>query len=351
MPDPAIDVLARITALGREGQSFAVATVVGRRPPVSAHLGDRAIVFADGRMEGFVGGACSREIVRQQALEALAARQSRLVSIRPDAEGDRESSAEHAVVSMSCASEGAVDVFVEPFVQARSLLVVGATPVADALARLGRAMGCDVTRVVDAREQRDVEAASASLGVQVVLLDTIDTALERMSPDGAVVVASQGHYDEQALEAILKRAVPYVGLVASRRRGAAVRALVEEGVAGGFDAVRNPAGLDLGARTAPEVALSILAEIVRAHPRQVQVPAAATSERPQAATEGPPAAPAVDSGHSGAPAAAVDPVCGMRVDVATARHTAEVGGVTYYFCCAGCRSRFLKAPQEYGVPA
>lgn len=302
---------------------------------MSAHLADRAIVFADGRLEGFVGGACSREIVRQQALEAIRARQSRLVSIRPDAHDAGVSGAEHVVVSMSCASEGAVDVFVEPFVPARSLVVVGATPVADALARLGHALSWAVTRVVDAREHHDVEAESAALGVPVVPLETIDTALEQMSPDGAVVVASQGHYDEQALEAILKRPVPYVGLVASRKRSLAVRAVVEESGAGGFDAVRNPAGLDLGARTAPEVALSILAEIVQVHPSQTQRPADATAEHPVTT----------------APAAAVDPVCGMQVDVATARHTAEVGGVTYYFCCAGCRSRFLKAPQQYGVSA
>ena len=109
-----IDFFERVAALRREGQSFAVATVVARRAPVSAHLGDRAIIFADGRMDGFVGGACSREIVRQQALEALAARQGRLVSIRPDAGDPVESTAEHVVVPMTCASEGAIDVYVDP---------------------------------------------------------------------------------------------------------------------------------------------------------------------------------------------------------------------------------------------
>jgi xanthine dehydrogenase accessory factor len=132
----------RVAELQREGQSFAVATVVGRRAPVSAHLGDHAIVFADGRMEGFVGGACAREIVRQQALESLRARHGRLVSIGPDASEELESTDEHVVVSMTCASEGAVDVYVEPFVQTRLLVVVGATPSADALAAWrGRTIG------------------------------------------------------------------------------------------------------------------------------------------------------------------------------------------------------------------
>src|SRR5580765_1098001 len=116
-----LNFFERVAALQREGRSFAVATVVGRRAPVSAHLGDHAIVFADGRMEGFVGGACAREIVRQQALESLRARHGRLISIGPDAADGVASNAEHVVVSMTCASEGAVDVYVEPFVQPRVL--------------------------------------------------------------------------------------------------------------------------------------------------------------------------------------------------------------------------------------
>ena len=127
---------------------------------------------------------------------------------------------------MTCASEGAVDVYVEPFVQARALIVVGATPVADALARLARSMDYDVVRVVDARERRDIEPEAAALGITVVPLDDARArvARERCRATAAAVVASQGHYDEEALESILKAGVPYVGLVASRKRGATVRA-------------------------------------------------------------------------------------------------------------------------------
>lgn len=333
-----VNFFERVAALQREGQSFAVATVVARRAPVSAHLGDHAIVFADGRMEGFVGGACSREIVRQQALESLRARHGRLVSIGPDAIGAVEPTSEHVVVSMTCASEGAVDVYVEPFVQARVLIVVGATPVAEALARLGRSMDYQVIRVVEARERPDIEAEAAALGAQVATLDALEAVLGTSDADTAVVVASQGHYDEQAVEAGLKSRVPYVGLVASRKRGATVRALLEERGVPRLAAMRNPAGLDLGARTAPEVALSILAEIVQTMPGGTPL---ATSPAPAAnanAEADPPPA---------APASAVDPVCGMQVDVATARHTADVEGVVYYFCCAQCRARFVKQPQDY----
>jgi xanthine dehydrogenase accessory factor len=324
-----MDLFERIAALRREGKSFALATVVARRAPVSAHLGDRAIVFADGRLEGFVGGACSREIIRQQALDALKTRCSRLVSIQPDAGEVDTSTPEHVVVPMTCVSEGAIDVYVEPFVEARRLVVAGATPIAESLARLARSMDFHVARVVDEE--------TAALGVAVVTLDALDAFLREGGVDGAdsaAVAASQGHYDEEALESFLRCGVPYVGLVASRTRGAAVRALLEGRGVAGVATIRNPAGLDLGARTAPEVALSILAEIVRAAPGGARVEAA-----PEAAASRPAEPPP--------PATALDPVCGMSVNVAAARQKAEVDGVVHYFCGANCRERFLKDPQAY----
>ena len=333
----AMDLFEQIAALRRDGQSFALATVVGRRAPVSAHLGDRAIVFADGRMEGFVGGACSREIIRQQALDALATRCSRLVSIRPDASESGTSTGEHVFVPMTCVSEGAIDVYVEPFVQARRLVVVGATPVAEWVARLARSMNYAVVRVVDDREQRDVAQDTAALGVTVVTLDALEGMLQEAGPavsELAAVVASQGHYDEETLESILRCGLPYVGLVASRTRGAAVSAILEERGVPGVATIRSPAGLDLGARTPHEVALSILAEIIQARPSGTRV----VASTPAAAS--PVAGPDTS-------AAAADPVCGMSVTIASARQKAEVDGVIYYFCCANCRTKFLNDPHAY----
>jgi xanthine dehydrogenase accessory factor len=319
------DFFEKVAALARDGQAFAIATVVARRAPVSAHLGDRAIVFADGRMEGFVGGACSREIIRKQALDSLRLKQARLVSIRPDATHAETSDPEHVIMPMSCASEGAVDVYVEPFVQARRLLVIGATPVAEALARTAASMNYDVIRVVEAGERADLEARP-SPGIAVAPLDSLESVL-RGSPDVAAVVASQGHYDEEALEVILKSPVSYVGLVASRKRGGQVRSWLEERGSPRTAEVRSPAGLDLGARTAPEVALSILAEIVQTSTSRRDVPAPME------------AAPVRGT--------AVDPVCGMDVDIATARHTANIDGRMYHFCCAQCQARFVKDPQSF----
>ena len=331
------DIFDKIAALRRDGASFAVATVVARRAPVSAHLGDRALVYGDGRMEGFVGGACSREIIRKQGLEAIRARHARLVSIRPDAQAQRKPDAEHVVVLMSCASEGAVDVYVEPFGPPRHLVIVGATPVADALARLGRGLGYLVSRVVDEHEQRDLAPPGETVDMGVATLASLETVLARTAAGTAAVVASQGHYDEEALETILKSGrASYVGLVASRKRGEAVRAFLENRAAGDVAAIRNPAGLDLGARTAPEVALSILAEIVQRHPSGVAEEAPVTDAVPGVG-------PNVE-------AVAIDPVCGMEVTVAGARHRAEVDGAAYYFCCVRCRERFVEEPRRY-LPA
>ena len=316
------DFFEKVAAMRRDGQSFVVATVVGRRAPISAHLGDRAIVYADGRMEGFVGGACARDIIRKQALESLRVKQPRLVSIRPDA-SETASDPEHVIVPMTCASEGAVDVYVEPFVRSRRLLIVGATPVADALARLAHGLEYEVVRVVDAAEQGDLEPQRAALGVTVAPLELLETLLTGDTGDVTVVVASQGHYDEQALAVILKRDLAYVGLVASRKRGATVRGILEASGVSGVSRLRCPAGLDLGARSAPEVALSILAEIVQVASGSV--------------TMGPPTSGSPDA-HSHT---ATDPICGMEVDIATARYTADIEGTPYYFCCALCRTRFL----------
>ena len=346
----------RVAALRHEGQPFAVATVVARRAPVSAQLGDRAIVFADGRMEGFVGGACSREIVRKQALEVLRARAARLVCIRPDAGEGLASSADRIVVPMTCASEGAVDVYVEPVVRPRTIVVAGATPVADALARLARAMRYEVVRVVDGDERRDVEADAAAVGVTVASLDSLDAALAEAAAHGgdcAAVVASQGHYDEPALEAMLRSGVRYVGLVASRKRGATVRAWLTESHVPGVDRLRNPAGLDLGGRSAEEVALSILGEIVQlGAARQADAPAPEIAARVARAGRALPMAAVADPVHQppGSAEVAIDPVCHMEVEIAGARHTADVNGVTYYFCCGGCRARFVKDPQRYLTP-
>ncbi len=329
------DFYEKVAALRRDRQDYATATVVGRRPPVSAHLGDRALVYADGRMEGFVGGACSREIIRRQALDCIRTQRARLVSISPDAPVGGAPDAEHVFVAMTCVSEGAVDVYVEPGWRPRRLVVVGMTPVADALSRTALTLDYEVIRVVEASEQRDLEGAALSQGFQIVPLDALETVLEKSGGTApAVVVASQGHYDEEALQTILKHGASYIGLVASRKRGGAVTDWLRKSGVPNVETVRYPAGLDLGARTPPEVALSILAEITQ------QRPGTGLEHQTREHAE-------QHAGPANEPGIAIDPVCNMEVEIATARHRGEVDGRAYYFCSAQCRSAFLEDPARF----
>jgi len=318
-----MSIFARLAELEREHTIFALATVVARRAPVSSHLGDRALIFADGRMEGFVGGSCSRDIVRREALRAIRSGLPRLVQIRPGGPDDETGGHddECVVVAMGCASEGAVDVYLEPHVPRRRLLVVGDTPVAAALSRIAAHIPYDVVRVVLEAELATLETTPP---VRAIALELLGRHLEDCGADErahlVAVVASQGHYDEEALAPLLAAAPAFVGLLASRRRAAAIGAiLAEQGISPEQLATLHvPVGLDIGARAPGEVAISIVAQIIA----------------------GAPALPA-DPDELAEPATAIDPVCGMEVEIPNARHTFEHGGHTHYFCCAGCRTSFV----------
>ncbi len=213
----------RVAELERTRTPFALATVVARQAPISAHVGDRAVVLADGRMQGFVGGSCARDIVRRQAVSAMRSGTARLVQIRPNAppNADDASPVGTVVVPLTCASEGALDVYVEPHLPPRILLVAGATPVAHSLAQLGALL--DGYRVVHFEEADELPALREFLA-----------GLDPGARDGlAAVVATQGHYDEPVLEALLAEEVPpYVGLLASRKRAAEVfEIVVRHGIA------------------------------------------------------------------------------------------------------------------------
>ncbi len=360
MPDRDLQFFERVAALRRAGQSFAVATVVSRRAPVSSHLGDRAVIYPDGRMEGFVGGSCSREIVRRQALETLTLGAARLVQIRPDrAMGGVSPDGDHVVVPMSCASEGEVDVYVEPHLPPPLLLVAGVSLVADALARAGQALEYEVVRVVTAEEQRDIEGVDTEGGPeQTITLGELGGYLGALPADRrrllAAVVASQGYYDELALEALLAARPLYLGLLSSRKRGATAReVLLDRGIAPTeLDAIHNPAGLDLGATTPAEVAVSILADIVQVRKawereRGSDVPVTDAAWDVVATRTTTDLARAVVATRT----TTTDPVCGMEVDLATALHTAEHDGATYAFCCPHCKASFERNPARYLAPA
>jgi len=286
------DVLVRAGRLASEGVPFALATVVGVRRPASTRRGDRALVTSEGELVGWIGGACSEPIVVREALRAIADGESRLVRIGPAGEAAAGAHPDAVIAASSCASEGVVEVLVEPQLPEPLLAVLGDSPAAESLARLAPEVGWRVTREL----AQDAEA---------------------------VVVATMGHDDETTLAAALEHGVPYVGLVASARRASVVlAALRERGVdEDALARVRSPAGLDLGPSTQPEIAVAVLAELVAWRHSRAPVPAT--------------------------PAVAVDPVCGMEVAVDAAKEIATYEGHEYYFCGPGCRSRFEADPASY----
>lgn len=301
------DLLSRTEELRSGRTPYVLATVVRAERPTSAKAGDRALVLPDGTLEGFVGGTCAESTVRLQGLRLLETGDSTLLRITPTESA--ESVADGVItVGNPCLSGGTLDIFLEAVLPPVLVHVFGDAPIARAMARVGAAVGYDIRPSTDPAAQ--------------------------IAPDTtAVVVASHGRDEAAVLSAALRAGVPYVGLIASRRRGAAVVAEVDHPEAA---RVHTPAGLDLGARTAPEVALSVLAEIL--------------AERPPAGSPaGGPAGPAVGAGERPAPGLgeATDPVCGMTVAIAGATLRAEHGGTTWYFCGPGCRTAFAADPAAY----
>lgn len=303
--------------LARRGEPFALATVIARKPPISAQVGDVALVTREG-FHGWVGGSCTRPTVTVEARRALEDGQPRLVSLDPDPESQRRPGL--TVYPMTCHSGGSVEIHIQPVLPVPRVVVYGVSPVARALARLAVAMGYAV-RVVD--PAADV---SAFPGAEA-FADPAAVPRDQTSAPAFAVVATQGQWDEDALAAAAAREPEYLGVVASPKRFGEMRALLAGRVPDAVLArVRNPAGLDLGARGPEEIALSILAEIVQQQ-RAAASPPSPVRERPAAE--------------------ALDPVCGMTVRVADARHRAQHAGRDFYFCAAVCRERFLAEPDRY----
>jgi xanthine dehydrogenase accessory factor len=315
------ELLDLASDLARRGEPFVLATVVARKPPISVQVGDTAVVTRDA-FHGWVGGSCTRPTVTAEARKALVDGRPRLVSLDPDPESQRRPGL--SVFPMTCHSGGSVEIHIQPVLPAPRLLVYGIAPTARALARLAKAMGYSVWAVDPTAD------ASAFPDADTVATDPRKLPDEKPSAPVFAVVATQGQWDEDALLAAIAREPDYLGVVASPKRFAEIRALLAGKAPEAVLArVRNPAGLDLGARLPEEIALSILAEIVK------EQRAASLGPAPRTEAEAP-------AGQT-----AIDPVCGMTVRVADARHRAQHAGRDVYFCAAGCRERFLASPERY----
>jgi xanthine dehydrogenase accessory factor len=301
------DIVEQAAELARRGEEFALATVVWRQAPSSGQVGSRAIITREGQLYGFIGGACAEPVVLREAIRVIESREPRLLFLGTTDAPKSGLPEGMLYIPMSCQSEGALQIYVEPVVPALDLVVVGSSPMTHTLAALAATLGWK-TRVIEAAELSAADLTERSI----------------------VVIATQGHGDEDAVRLAVSAAPAFVGLVASRKRGESVLAyLAERGVPQHLlDRVSTPVGLDLGRTSHQEIGVAVLAELVQR----------------RAAGE--------FSGSSGTPAAkpaaeVLDPVCGMTVSADDAHFPVEHSGTTYYFCCAGCSQSFAADPARY----
>lgn len=367
------DFFAKAHELVLAGVPFVTATVVRAEKPTSGKPGDKAIITVDGVMHGWIGGSCAQPTVIKEALKALAADEAKLIrlSTEPEAQKPREGLLD---MPMTCFSGGTLEIYLEPQAPRPRLLIVGTLPVARALAHLGSAMNYHVILV-------DLDGGTVGLPTTAIpyvdeTLTSLDNIASKITPTTYIVVATHGNYDELALEKLLAANPGYVGLVASRKRAEAVRDyLLDQGLTdSNLLSLKAPAGLDIQARRGDEIALSIMAEIVQRRRNAEEINLALYQERagsdqlPVISEQSPVSSPQslspsvsqspfptislgqISVGPVALPvrgAVAIDPICQMEVEMATARYTHEHNGTMYYFCCVGCQRRFAKEPEKY----
>lgn len=309
-----------------QGKPFATAIVVRAEKPTSAKPGDKAIVTPEGVMHGWIGGSCAQPTVIQEAMGALADGEPRLIRLSTDPQ--KESRAGLIDLPMTCFSGGTLEIYIEPQLPPTRLMIIGSLPVAQALARLGQAMNYHVVAV-------DPDTGGAGMAQADEVITDLKKIKDKITALTYIVVASHGHYDELALESALRSKAAYVALVASKTRAAAVLEYLRgQGLTEAeLSRLKYPAGLDIQALRGDEIALSIMAEIVQRRRNAEPIELQALLPEPE-------------------PAEAIDPVCGMTVLTAGAEHQTEYNGQMFYFCCAGCQESFEQNPEQYlGQPA
>jgi xanthine dehydrogenase accessory factor len=318
------EVLKEFSRLRAAGVTCCLATVMRVEAPTSAKPGDKAVITADGAMIGWIGGSCSEPSIRREAQRVLQHGSPRMVRIQPDADHSDSPDAlseNEVVLQMTCPSGGTLEIFLEPYLARPQLVVMGRSPTARTLTRLASIVGFRSCGVHPAAQNEDFPEADH-------IVTSLDLSGAGIGPDSWVVVATMGHYDAEALEAVLRTDAAYVGLVASRRRrDAVVQTLRQRGWPGdALAGIVNPAGSTL-ADAPEEIALSVMADIVdRRNRRQKRMP---PTEEQKVQTF------------------ATDPVCGMAVEIAGALF--KSGDV--YFCCAGCLEAYEREPDRYPIPA
>lgn len=314
--------------LSQSGKPFVLATVVWREQPTSAQVGAQAIIQPDGQITGWIGGSCTQPVVVREALRVLHEGGDPFL-LRLGSPEVGVLRRDIRIFPMTCTSGGALDIYMEPHLPQPQLLLIGDSPV---LATLG--------------------TLASALNFTVIALSQPDVSQIPLNEQAYILVATHGQYDEDALEQALRSPARYVGMVASQRRAGAVReylrgsGLEEAQIA----RLKAPAGLDIGATTPAEIAASILAELVQLRRRGVlTLSTEETRKQGEQQEQARQSEGEQEIQATPLPGTALDPVCGMIVEIATARHRSTYDGREFYFCCPACKRLFERNPQEYLV--
>ena len=338
-------VLDKAQELKASGTPFVLATVVRCESPTSAKPGAKALVTADGELIGWIGGGCAQPAVLDTAKKALKDGQARLIRVSPT----KDVQVEAGIIDfgMTCHSGGTLDIFIDPVIARPALLIIGASPAAQTLGVLAHHAGFAVHAAFP--------GADAEMFPQAVqIIDGLELETLRCGVPPMVVVATQGKRDEPGLEAALTTASPYIAFIASERKVDKLRTYLKERGQdpARVDAIISPAGIEIGAVTPEEIAVSVLAGLIQARRDGTMTEAklAVSTQADIGRVESAVSAAQTGSCCGGTvPTSATDPVCGMSVQIAGAEFVSHYLGRSYYFCCAGCQHAFDKDPQ--GFPA
>lgn len=317
------ELMEQARQIGQRGESYAMVTVVRITPPTSAYVGAQAIVLADGSLIGSVGGGCAKQVVADAALEAMRSGAAKLVRIsNAESDGASPGIEQHP---MRCASGGEIELFIHPHQPSPLLLVLGATPTAEHARIFAAQSGF---RVIDRTDSPDAER--------------IDVAL----------VATQGEGDEDGLFGALSSSARHVLLVASRKKAERLRETMRQrGVSDArVAAIQAPAGPDIGAHSPAHIALSAVAGAVACLSKGGAAGAPAPAARKYLELSG--SATGITTAIAAASASKasyINPVCGVAVDTADARHVLDYAGQKFYFCCDGCKVEFERDPAKYAA--
>jgi xanthine dehydrogenase accessory factor len=316
----------KLEALRRQNELFVTATVIRREAPSSGKIGDKAIIDQYGEITGWIGGGCVRGIALKEAEEAMRSGKARLVQVGKNSLHEQDDIINY---KMTCMSEGAVELFLEPVLPPPHLVVIGKTLIASALVHLAKVSGFRVTAVAPNAKPNTFQGVDE-------LITQLNLKEVRTSSRSSLIICTQGENDEEAIEQALHQSACYIGFVASPKKKMAIfEHLVERGVdRAAINTIHSPAGLNIHAKTPEEVAISILAEIIQVQ-NQLQLTGFSHFVSTNAQTS--------KSGFY------INPVCGVPVDIKNPKHIVEYKNEKIYFCCDGCKTKFDADPEKYAT--